>query len=375
MLQVGPPHSSVVRLLPPLAGLAIALAPLRAPATTPLEAPPREVRFRLDEPGQAADIDWLLPFRDASIERFGPWRLYASSRWGAWTARPWLALDWRAAEPPDDSIMGPSTPEPPFEAQLELPSPESLFRDRAFLERVHPAPTFDFTGPSLTTDGMGSIFVLPPTKPVVDWRCRRRPVTLVRYGGESDKLALVRCDGSMAPGALDALSILARPPEVNRPADGLPDEPLDEAWSARREWVDGVRIVHPRLVWAVQRIADAFPGRSVYIYSGYRPLAEVNDGSGHKSMHAEGRALDISILRVQNEKLFEVCRELKDVACGFYPNSKFVHVGVRRAHTGKSMWIDASMPGEPAQYVDSWPGVVDKGALAWRPAGAAPAKP
>ena len=81
---------------------------------------------------------------------------------------------------------------------------------------------------------------------------------------------------------------------------------------------------------------------------GYRPFAEVNDGSGHKSTHGEGRALDISILRVPNEKLFEVCRELKDVACGFYPNSKFVHLGVRRAHTGKTFWIDESMPGEPA---------------------------
>jgi hypothetical protein len=352
-----------VRLLSTLAGLAVAVAPLRAPATTPLEVAPHEVRFRLDDPAAAAPgVDWLLSFRDASIERPGPWRLYASSKWGAWTEKPWLALDWRAPEP-----TAPVEPEPPFEIQLELPAPESLLSDRAFLERVNPSPLFDFTGPSLTTDGLSSIFVLPPTKPIVDWRCRRRPVTIVRYGGESEKLDLVRCDGSMAPGALDTLSILARPPEAQRPDGGLPDEPDGAAWSARREWVEGVRIVHPRLVWAVQRIADAFPGKPIYVYSGYRPLAEVNDGSGHKSMHAEGRALDISILRVQNEKLFEVCRELKDVACGFYPNSKFVHVGVRRAHSGKSMWIDASMPGEPAQYVDSWPGVVDKGALAWRP--------
>lgn len=363
MLPVAPSETrSVVRSLPYLAALAVALVPLRAPATTPLDVAPREVRFRLDDPARSkAGIDWFVTLRDASIERPGPFRLYASSRWGAWTDRPWNALTWRPVDEP-----GPELAVEPFEIQLQLPAAETLFRDRAFLERVHPAPSFDFTGPSLATDGMGSIFVLPPTKPIVDWRCRRRPVTLVRYGGESDKVELVRCDGSMAAGAIDALSILARPPETPRPEKGLPDEPDVTAWSARREWVDGVRIVHPRLAWAVQSIADKFPGKPIYIYSGYRPLAEVNDGSGHKSTHAEGRALDISVLRVPNEQLFEVCRELKDVACGFYPNSKFVHVGVRRAHTGKAMWIDASLPGEPARYVDSWPGVVDKGALAWR---------
>jgi len=233
---------------------------------------------------------------------------------------------------------------------------------------VHKAPFLELARPSLASDGLGSLFVLPPSRPLVDWRCRRPPVTVVRYGGESERFDLVRCDGSMAPGALDALSILARPPETLRPADGLPDEPDQDAWRTRREWVDGVRVVHPRLVWAVQRIADAFPGKTIYLYSGYRPLAEVNDGSGHKSTHAEGRALDIAVMRVPNEKLFEVCRELKDVACGFYPKSKFVHIGVRRAHTGKAMWIDASLPGEPAEYVDSWPGVVEKGALSWQKA-------
>lgn len=343
---------------------------MSAGAVTPLEAPPREVRFVLGQEG-AGEIDWMRGFRDASIERLGPLRLYESSRWGAWTTAPWLELSWGPKEEGPEPAPEVDT-EAPFllttddDYALVLPSREELFRDRSRLDRMHPSAVFDFTGPSLTTDGMGSLFVLPPTKPVVDWRCRRRPVTIVRYGGESDKLELVRCDGSMGPGALDGLSILARPPEVPKPEDGLPEEPNDAAWSRAREWVDGVRIVHPRLVWALQKIADAFPGKAIYVYSGYRPFAEVNDGSGHKSTHGEGRALDISILRVPNEKLFEVCRELKDVACGFYPNSKFVHVGVRRAHTGRTFWIDESMPGEPAKYVDSWPGVVEKGALAWR---------
>jgi hypothetical protein len=338
-----------VRTASILAGILLLVAPRSAPATTPLELAPREVSFRLGAHDANDGVDWLLGFRDASIERHGPYRLYASSRWGAWTTEPWLSLSWETeptappAEEPSAPVLDPFEPDVSY--ALELPSAEELFRDRSYLDRHHPMATFDFTGPSLTTDGMGSLFVLPPSKPVVDWRCRRRPVTIVRYGGESEKLELVRCDGSMGPGALDTLSILARPPEAERPADGLPEEPEAAAWTLRREWTNGVKIVHPRLVWALQKLADAFPGKPLYIYSGYRPFAEVNDGSGHRSTHAEGRAIDLSILRVPNEKLFEVCRELKDVACGFYPNSKFVHVGVRRAHTGKTFWIDESMPG------------------------------
>jgi hypothetical protein len=70
---------------------------------------------------------------------------------------------------------------------------------------------------------------------------------------------------------------------------------------------------------------------------------------------------------VHNADLFRFCRSLDDVGCGFYPNSKFVHVDVRRPGTGHAFWVDISGPGEPAHYVDSWPGVVDKGALVWDP--------
>jgi hypothetical protein len=332
-------------------------------AASLLEQPPREMAFRLDAPGAPAQVDWLLPFRDASVERPGPFKLYASSRWGQWTSQPWLSLRWSLSEPAiaPEPVEIARAIEPRADVYLDVEPLESV----RFVDVLHRrprgawylSPSFDFTGASVASDGFDTLFKLPPSKPVVDWRCRRKPVTFVRYGGESDPIDLVRCDGSMAPGALDRLSILARPPEVDRPLGELPDDPDPTAWKKRREWVPGIRVVHPRLVWALQRIADALPGRAVYVYSGYRPLAEVNDGSGHKSLHAEGRAVDISVLRVPNEKLFEVCRELKDVGCGYYPNGKFVHVSVRRAHSGRAAWIDASQPGEPARYVDAWQGV------------------
>ena len=68
---------------------------------------------------------------------------------------------------------------------------------------------------------------------------------------------------------------------------------------------------------------------------------------------------------VPNEQLFNICRKLDDIGCGFYPNSKFVHIDIRRPGTGHAYWIDISGPGEPSHYVDGWPGVVEGGALSW----------
>src|SRR6185503_4035100 len=96
------------------------------------------------------------------------------------------------------------------------------------------------------------------------------------------------------------------------------------------------------------RIALEYPWRAVYLYSGYRPGARVYDGAAsHRSRHAEGRALDLSVAGVAKEDIFAVCHELPDVACGYYPNTKFVHVDVRPRGSGGGTWVDASGPGEP----------------------------
>jgi hypothetical protein len=373
----------------------------RPSASLLLAQPPREVAFVLDGPTNPA-FPMLLGFRDASIERHGPMRLYLNGRWGRWATRPWRTFAWQPLLAPGDdaaleaaalgdvtvlrSAGAPESWEEPGEGPVDLVAPyeDALAsvvgsaRERGWAPRAWSptAPLFDSSGPSTAGDGFDVIYKLPPDKPVRDWRCQRRAVTVVRYGGESDAFDLVRCDGSMQPEALERLTILARPPEVPRP-DALPDEPDPAAWSARHEWLPNVRVVHPRLVWALQQLADAFPRRAVYVFSGYRPMARVGGGRlddagddpgvGHKSMHADGRALDLMVQGVPNEKVLEACRKLADVGCGYYPNSKFVHVDVRPAKTGKAFWIDASAPGEPSRYVDSWPGVVDAGAMSWVP--------
>jgi hypothetical protein len=117
----------------------------------------------------------------------------------------------------------------------------------------------------------------------------------------------------------------------------------------------------------MQRLADAFPWRIIYVISGYRhdPSGALPKPGTHHSMHSEARAMDVYVMGIPNATLFEVCHKLDDVGCGYYPHNKFVHVDVRRPGSGHPFWVDVSLPGEPSRYVDSWPGVVESGGLVW----------
>ncbi len=202
----------------------------------------------------------------------------------------------------------------------------------------------------------------PPERPIPAWQCRPRKVRIMGHGREHDAFRLVRCDGSVPPGAVDRLSLLARPVGVEHPGE-LPE--LPDPGGRMGEWVAGIRLVNPRLLWALQSIADEFPYRGIYIYSGYRPAPDPPPAGTRNSQHWLGRAADIAVHGVPNEELFKFCRTLPDVGCGYYPNKPFVHVDVRTRGHGKVFWIDISAPGERSQYVDSWPGVVEGGAISW----------
>lgn len=379
-----------------------------------LDEPPRIYTFKLDEPA-AASLPLLASFRE---EHPGRTRRYLVGAFARWRAEPWWSLTWHqgscvppASAPSSDgasrAISEGGSLDPLF-AREALLAPTTLFghdlregrsqhdggdqRDedtRLFgfepreLERYAPAlrqpaasdawlgsldpswsaPVFASTGATFASDGFDALWSLPPKKPVLDWRCRRRPVRFFRIDGENDAFALIKCDGSVAPQALDRLSLIARAIEAERPGELLPDEPAPEAM-AHGEWTKGVRLAHLGLLWVLQRIADAFPWRAIVVYSGYRPGAVVaGKSASHHSMHSEARAVDISVVGIPNAALFTFCRTLKDVGCGFYPNSKFVHVDARADGAGRAFWIDASGPGEPSRYVDAWPGVVEGGAL------------
>lgn len=369
-----------------LAALVVAsiLLPARSSRATLLEQPPKLYTFRLDDPS-VARLDLLRSFLDAELERPGPFRRYVSGRFGRWNDKPWMPLQWHpmknlseAQDPAEVEDSAPMEISEHIPTLVGLPlvfaagsavehlqlTPEVPI-SWAAMETYDPLPFLATTGSTLKSNGYDSLWA-PKAKPVVDWRCRRRPVRFVRGTGEQDVFPLVRCDGSVAPEALDRLSLMMRPPHVERPSSGLLPDEADAEAAAHGEWIAEVRLANPRLLWAIQRIADAFPWRAIYVYSGYRPGALVA-GTSHHSLHSAARAVDIQVHGISNTKVFEICRTLDDVGCGFYPNSKFVHVDVRRPGTGHAVWIDASGPGEPPRYVDAWPGVLAKGGFIWGP--------
>lgn len=187
-------------------------------------------------------------------------------------------------------------------------------------------------------------------RPCPRWKAPR-PITILRWAGERETLALTDCDGALLADAVERVSVLARPPGVQRPELPLPAEPGGEG-------VPEVRLLHPRLLWVLARVAESFPGRALVLMSGYR-------SDGHGSLHGVGQALDLYVNATPNEELFAVCRRLRDVGCGYYPNSRFVHIDVRPHGTRHVVWVDASAPGEPSRYADGWPGVLPAG-VAWK---------
>lgn len=175
-----------------------------------------------------------------------------------------------------------------------------------------------------------------------------RPVAFTGLGGEGTKITLLDCDGVVSADAIDQLSALARLPGTPVPTLPLPLSP-DANLPVRGEWVEGVRLLHPRLLGVIEQLASAFPGRSVAVYSGYRRDAR------QTSPHLRGRAIDMAIKDVSNDQLFAYCRTLRDTGCGYYPNQPFVHVNVREPSQGSAAWIDVAEPGRPSIYTELWP--------------------
>ena len=175
-----------------------------------------------------------------------------------------------------------------------------------------------------------------------------RPVAFTGLGGEGAKIPLLDCDGVVSADAIDQLSVLARLPGTPLPTLPLPLSPNPDP-PVSGEWVEGVRLLHPRLLGVIEQLTMAFPGRSVAVYSGYRRDARPT------SPHLRGRAIDMAIKDVPNDQLFAYCRTLRDTGCGYYPNQPFVHIDVREPSQGSAAWIDVAAPGKPSIYAEIWP--------------------
>jgi uncharacterized protein YcbK (DUF882 family) len=103
--------------------------------------------------------------------------------------------------------------------------------------------------------------------------------------------------------------------------------------------------IDPRLVTLVGMVSDHFGGRDLVVVSGFRPFSP-RQFTPH-SNHNAGRALDFNIRGVTNEKLRDFCRTFRNVGVGYYPNSSFVHLDVRKAN---ATWTDFAGPGQAPRY-------------------------
>jgi uncharacterized protein YcbK (DUF882 family) len=104
--------------------------------------------------------------------------------------------------------------------------------------------------------------------------------------------------------------------------------------------------MNPRLVRLLYQTGRHWPGRRVEVISGYRhPTVAKNP----HSPHMKGLACDIHVAGVTNQELRDYLRKsFQKVGVGYYPNSSFVHLDVRKDRS--AFWIDYSGPGERAMY-------------------------
>jgi uncharacterized protein YcbK (DUF882 family) len=102
----------------------------------------------------------------------------------------------------------------------------------------------------------------------------------------------------------------------------------------------------PRLPHLLYQTGRHFPGHRLEVISGYRnPKVARNPRSPHK----QGLACDFRVAGVSNATLRDYLRRtFNRVGVGFYPNSFFVHLDVRKGPS--AFWIDYSGPGEGAAY-------------------------
>lgn len=112
-----------------------------------------------------------------------------------------------------------------------------------------------------------------------------------------------------------------------------------------RDRVSGHRHApHPRLMRILSQVSRHFGGRRLVVISGYR---DVRGYTKETSRHTSGRAIDFRVEGVANRVLRNYCRRFDHVGVGYYPNSNFIHLDVRR---GKSYWVDWSRPGKAPRY-------------------------
>jgi uncharacterized protein YcbK (DUF882 family) len=104
--------------------------------------------------------------------------------------------------------------------------------------------------------------------------------------------------------------------------------------------------MNPRLTRLLFQTGQHWPGKRIEVVSGFRnPTVAKNP----HSPHMKGLACDFRVVGVKNTELRDYLRgNMQKVGVGYYPNSSFVHLDVRKDRS--AFWIDYSGPGERAVY-------------------------
>ena len=107
--------------------------------------------------------------------------------------------------------------------------------------------------------------------------------------------------------------------------------------------------MNPRLMRLLYQTGRHWPGKRLEVVSGYRnPTVAKNP----RSPHMKGLACDFRVDGVKTTELRDYLRKTFDkVGVGYYPNSTFVHLDVRKDRS--AFWIDYSGPGERAVYSEN----------------------
>ena len=102
----------------------------------------------------------------------------------------------------------------------------------------------------------------------------------------------------------------------------------------------------PRLMRLLYATGHHYPGRRIEVVSGYRhPTVAKNP----HSPHMKGLACDFRVEGIKTAELRDYLRKgYEKVGVGYYPNSSFVHLDVRKDRS--AFWIDYSGPGERSMY-------------------------
>lgn len=105
----------------------------------------------------------------------------------------------------------------------------------------------------------------------------------------------------------------------------------------------------PRLMALLYSTGRHYPGHRLEVVSGYRhPSVAKNP----RSPHMKGLACDFRVVGITNQQLRDYLRSAyKNVGVGYYPNSSFVHLDVRKDRS--AFWIDYSGPGERSIYSEN----------------------